>query len=66
MKKNVGTLDKIIRFIIGIFILVVLGLVYHSWWGLIGIFPIISAVTGSCPAYLPFGINTNKPKPVTQ
>jgi len=33
---------------------------------LIGIFPIISAVTGSCPAYLPFGMITNKQKPVMQ
>ena len=64
MKTNVGTLDKIIRYIIGLALIFVLGLVYHSWWGLIGILPIISAVTGFCGVYLPFGINTNKTTPV--
>jgi hypothetical protein len=66
MKANVGTLDKIIRYIIGLALIVVLGLIYHSWWGLIGILPVISAVTGFCGFYLPFGINTHKNKPVAQ
>lgn len=57
MKKNVGKTDKMIRLIVGAIILLV-GLVAGSWWGLIGILPIITGSLGWCPAYLPFGIST--------
>jgi hypothetical protein len=61
MKKNVGSADRIIRFIMG---LVILGLGYYfqSWWGLIGIVPIFTASINWCPAYLPFGISTCRSK----
>ncbi len=57
MKKNIGTTDKILRIIIGVLIIVI-GLIKQSWWGLIGILPIATALIGSCPLYLPFGIST--------
>ena len=61
MKKNVGKADRAVRIIIGIVILA-LGYWFRSWWGLIGIVPILTAAIGWCPAYLPFGINTCKAK----
>ncbi len=61
MKKNVGTVDKTIRVILGIIILA-LGIWKSSWWGLIGLIPIVTALIGFCPAYLPFGISTYKTK----
>ncbi len=61
MKKNMGSTDRIIRFIIGIVILA-LGIYYGSWWGLVGLIPIITAFVNWCPAYLPFGISTCKTK----
>jgi len=57
MKLNMGTLDRIMRLVVGIAILV-LGYVYHSWWGLVGLIPLGTAAIGWCPAYLPFGIST--------
>jgi hypothetical protein len=54
---NVGKTDKIIRVIIGIVILG-LGYVFHSWLGLIGIVPILTAVFGRCGLYYPFKIST--------
>ena len=57
MKTNIGSIDRIIRFVIG-FALLSGGLVLHSWWGLVGLMPILTAVVRFCPAYLPFGINT--------
>ena len=57
MKTNIGSLDRIIRFVLG-FALLSGGLVLHSWWGLVGLVPILTAVVRFCPAYLPFGINT--------
>lgn len=57
---NVGKTDKIIRIIAGVAI-ITLGIVYQSWWGLIGIIPFTTAFLNFCPLYLPFKIST-KPK----
>ena len=59
MKINVGSLDRLARFIVGCAFFGA-GLYFRSWWGLVGIVPIITAVIGFCPAYLPLGINTCK------
>jgi hypothetical protein len=52
-----GKGDRGIRGFLGIAILA-LGLIYGSWWGLIGLIPLGTALVGWCPAYVPFGINT--------
>ncbi len=57
MKTNVGGIDRILRIIAGLAILGV-GFYFKSWWGLIGIVPILTAVFRFCPAYLPFGLST--------
>jgi hypothetical protein len=49
---NVGKTDKIIRVIIGVVILG-LGYAFHSWLGIIGIVPILTAVFGRCGLYYP-------------
>ena len=57
MKHNVGSVDRAIRVIIGLVILAV-GYRHGSWWGLVGLLPILTALVGCCPGYLPFGIST--------
>ncbi len=57
MKCNVGKLDKNIRIVIGAVILVV-GVYFQSWWGLLGLIPLLTGIIGFCPAYVPFGIST--------
>lgn len=59
MKTNVGLLDRIIRIVLGLAILGA-GLYFKSWLGLLGLVPIIVAVIGACPAYMPFGLSTCK------
>jgi hypothetical protein len=59
MKCNVGKTDRIIRLILGAGIIVG-GVYFQSWWGAIGVVPILTAAIGWCPAYLPFGISTCK------
>lgn len=65
MKCNVGKSDRVIRAVIGLGILAA-GAYHHSWWGLIGLVPLLTAIFRFCPAYLPFGISTcaccDKPK----
>ena len=62
MTKNVGSIDKVIRIILGA-IIIALGIINQSWWGLLGIVPIATSFMGVCPAYLPFNINTCKTHP---
>ncbi|MCX7797009.1 MAG: DUF2892 domain-containing protein [Melioribacter sp.] len=65
MKKNVGTTDKILRIVIGILIIAI-GIITQSWWGLIGLIPIVTALIGWCPLYLLFGLSTCKTKETEQ
>lgn len=57
MKVNIGTADRVTRAIIGV-VIVGLGFHYRSWWGLVGILPLITAVVRFCPGYVPFDLST--------
>jgi len=59
MKKNVGSIDRVIRIVLGI-VIIALGIYYKSWWGVIGIVPLLTATMNRCLVYLPFGISTCK------
>ena len=34
------------------------GYYFKSWWGLVGLVPLSTAIFRFCPAYLPIGLNT--------
>jgi hypothetical protein len=57
MKTNIGTIDRVIRIIVGVVILGA-GYYYKSWWGLVGLLPLLTAVFRFCPGYVPFGFST--------
>ena len=57
MKCNLGKNDRLFRVILGI-VVIGLGLEFKSWWGIIGLIPLLTAIIGFCPAYLPFGVST--------
>lgn len=59
MKCNVGTVDRLLRIIIGL-VIALLGVVFDSWWGLVGIVPIATGLFRFCPLYVPFKISTDK------
>ncbi len=67
MKKNMGTTDKIIRIVIAVLFAVlfftktVTGVAGIILLVLAAVF-ILTSLIGSCPLYLPFGINTCKKK----
>ncbi|KZE79831.1 hypothetical protein AV545_25090 [Paenibacillus jamilae] len=56
--KNVGYLDRIIRFIIGIFLVLMLVFVESTWKyvGLIGIPFILTSLLGTCFVYRILGV----------
>ncbi len=57
MKENIGSVDRIIRIILGVGF-VALGFYFQSWWGVIGVVPIITALVNFCPAYHLIGVST--------
>ena len=61
MKKNIGITDKWIRIVLGL-IVIAAGIYFKSWWGVIGFVPLGTAFIRTCPAYLPFGLSTNRRK----
>lgn len=50
MKKNVGSIDKVARIILGLG-LIVFALITNNWWGFIGIVPLLTAFINYCPVY---------------
>lgn len=57
MKANVGGFDRVLRALVGLSLLGA-GLYFQSWWGLVGLVPLSTAIFRFCPAYLPIGLNT--------
>ncbi|RLA05617.1 MAG: DUF2892 domain-containing protein [Gammaproteobacteria bacterium] len=57
MQCNIGNTDRIMRGIFGLAIIAA-GVYFQSWWGAIGIMPIFTAAIRWCPAYIPFGFNS--------
>lgn len=59
MKRNVGTVDRVIRILIG---LAALSFVFVSGskWGYLGIVPLFTGLIGWCPPYGLLGISTCK------
>jgi hypothetical protein len=65
MKKNMGTIDRVIRLLV----VVVIAVLYYlgqltglaaTILGVVAVAFLITSLVGWCPAYLPFGISTRK------
>jgi hypothetical protein len=66
MSVNEGKTERIIRVVAGLFLLVGLPIMLSGmakWWGLVGLVPLITGLTGYCPAWSLLGINTCSRKP---
>lgn len=59
MKCNVGTTDRFIRLIAGLG-LAIAGVIFESYWGLIGVVLMATALFKFCPIYWVSNINTSK------
>jgi Inner membrane protein YgaP-like, transmembrane domain len=58
MKVNEGTLDRVLRVIVGA---VLLGLTLTGkigMWGWIGVVPLVTGAVGMCPVYSILGVRT--------
>ena len=61
MAKNVGTVDKTIRILLGLGI-IGSGVYFQSWWGAVGALPLITGLVNYCPLYSLLGASTCRPK----
>ena len=59
MKHNVGSIDRLLRIILGLLI-AMLGVVFDSWWGLIGVIPLATGLFSFCPLYFLLKLSTVK------
>lgn len=57
--KNIGLTDRRIRLVVGLAVIAA-GIYFKSWWGLVGLVPLATALIRTCPLYLPFGISTRR------
>lgn len=57
MNKNVGNIDRALRIIVGL-VIIVAGFIMNSWLGFIGLIPLATGIIRWCPLYCPFKINT--------
>jgi len=56
--KNVGTVDKVIRIILGLVLIALVFVGPQTPWGWIGIIPLATGLIGFCPLYSILGMNT--------
>ncbi|MDC9727519.1 MAG: DUF2892 domain-containing protein [Candidatus Thioglobus sp.] len=57
MQKNVGKIDKILRIILGI-ALIIYAIYGGALWALIGIVPLVTGLMGRCPVYKIFNCSS--------
>jgi len=57
MKCNVGKTEQVIRIAFGVLIILA-GLYYKSWWGIIGLLPITTGIIRYCPVSDVLGVST--------
>lgn len=62
LATNEGTMDRMIRVIIGVAVLSLTVVGPRTAWGLLGIIPILTGLLGTCPLYSLLGINTCRVK----
>ncbi len=60
MKKNVGSIDRVVRIVLGLALLSLTVILSAPWayLGLIGLVPLVTAALGTCPLYSLLGIDT--------
>lgn len=58
IQVNVGSWDRWLRIIVGLFLVSLVFWGPKTWWGLIGIVPVLTGIFRYCPAYTLCKIST--------
>jgi hypothetical protein len=62
MSKNEGSVDRIIRVLVGSVLLSLFFFGPHTWLGLLGVVPLLTGIVGFCPLYRVLGVSTRTAK----
>jgi len=62
LARNEGMVDRAMRIILGIVLIVMALRGMYTPWTWIGVVPLLTGLLGSCPLYSVLGINTCKVK----
>jgi hypothetical protein len=58
MQRNMGTIDRGIRAVLGLAIFSLAFVGPQTAWAWLGLIPLATAAIGYCPAYAPFGFSS--------
>ncbi|TNF07903.1 MAG: DUF2892 domain-containing protein [Gammaproteobacteria bacterium] len=58
MKANVGTVDRVIRIVVGLVLIALVFVGPQTPWGWIGVVPLVTGLISSCPLYSLLGLST--------
>lgn len=58
LPKNEGTVDRALRVIVGLALILMVFVGPQTLWGLVGIVPLATGLLGSCPLYTLLGLRT--------
>ena len=58
MTRNEGSLDRILRIVVGIVLISLVFIGPQTPWGWIGVVPLLTGLIGWCPIYSLFGFRT--------
>jgi hypothetical protein len=62
MTKNVGGIDRLARFALGMVLIAMTLTGFIGVWGWVGLVPLLTAVFSTCPVYSILGVRTCKVK----
>lgn len=65
MLQNVGSVDRVVRVLVGVALIGASLLGFVGPWGWVGLVPLATGLFRFCPAYLPLGLSTCSTKPRT-
>lgn len=58
IERNEGTIDRVLRVIVGVAVLSLVFVGPQTAWGWLGLLPLATGLIGWCPAYSLLGIKT--------
>ena len=59
MHHNVGGIDQILRIVLGV-VISTIGVIYNTWWGLVGLIPLVTGTMSWCPTFNLVGLSSLK------
>jgi hypothetical protein len=57
MKRNTASVDRVVRIVLGA-AAIAAGIVFKSWWGALGLIPLVTGLVGFCPLYALLRVST--------